>query len=259
LKQHVAQATSTLLSAEADATAAKVEYDRIQLLANTGSVTAKARDEAQARYEAGAAKVAEAKAGIATAKAEVLASSARETEAAATLEYTRIVAPFGGLVVERNAELGDYLGPDSKRANLFTVEQTDTLRIRMHIPEHAASLAGKGDPVTVQLAGREFVTKLIRVSGSLDPVTRTMTAEAELSDPELIPGTFGTAILKTASLEKALIVPAAALKTTKNGSPHVLVQEAGQTKTVPVTIFAVEGTQAILSSGPEPGANVILP
>jgi hypothetical protein len=86
-----------------------------------------------------------------------------------------------------------------------------------------------------------------------------MTAEAEIKGSNILPGTFGTAVLKAAALEKATIVPLAAVRTDADGSRHVLVLDGGQQKKVAVTLFAVDGTQAVLSNGPAAGDKIVLP
>jgi RND family efflux transporter MFP subunit len=259
-KQKIAQAASVLRSAEALAKAAKSEAARIAGLAGSGTVTSKARDEADLRSAAADAKVAEAEAMIHGAEAEALAAAARETEAAAALEYTRITAPFDGLVVERSAELGDFLGPASKRGNLFTVEQVDPLRVRLQIPEHAAAFANAGDPLVIRISGLEIATKLTRLAGSLDPVTKTMTAEVDLpGTTALLPGAYGTAALTLESLENAVLVPLAALRSGPDGSRFVLVQDGDSQRNVPVKFIALDGSTAVLSAGPANGEKVILP
>jgi HlyD family secretion protein len=258
-KQRIAQAASLLRSAEASAAAARSESDRISRLAATGTVTSKARDEAEARSHAAAAKVGEAEAAMAGAEAESLAAAARQTEAEAALEYTQLTAPFDGLVVERQANLGDFLGSDSVRQKLFVLEQTDPLRVRLHVPEHAAALTGAGDPVTLKLGGREFAAKLNRVSGSLDPITRTLTAEIDLTGTGLMPGTFGSATIAAAKLDEAVIIPLAALRTEADGSRFVTVLNGSTETKVPATLFATDGQNAILAAGPDHGADVLIP
>jgi RND family efflux transporter MFP subunit len=258
-KQNIVAASSLLKSAEALANAAESEFNRISKLSNTGTVTGKSRDEANARLEGAKARVGEAEAGIVGAEADALAAESRATEAAAALEYTRITAPFDGLVVERRAELGDFLGPASKRENLFTLEQTNPLRIRIHIPEHAAAHADPGDVVTLRIGGLEIATQLTRVSGSLDPETKTMTAEVDLKDSTLLPGSMGSAVLNLALLENAVRVPLSALHTAADGSRFVKTLDGGDTREIPVTLAAVDGRTAILSTGPANGAKVIVP
>jgi RND family efflux transporter MFP subunit len=258
-KQKTSQAAAMFRSAEALAEAAKSESSRISSLAKSGTVTTKARDESAARLAAAVARVGEAEAMIAGAEAEALAAAARETEATAALEYTRIAAPFDGIVVERRAEPGDFLGPGSVRENLFTLEQIDPLRIRIEIPEHAAALAGAGDPVTIRIAGREITAKLDRAAGSLDPVTKTMAAEIDLNGTGLIPGSFGSATLTTEKLDNVVLVPLAALRTNPDGTLHVLVAEGDTRRDVPVELLTTEGTTAVLSRGPANGDRVVVP
>ncbi len=258
-KQLITQATSLHRAAEANAAAAKSESSRISRLVASGSVTAKARDEADARLASAEAKVSEVEAAVLGAEAESLAAEARANEARAVLEYTRITAPFDGLVVERRAVPGDFLAPGPTRERLFTLEQTETLRVRMHIPEHAAMLADAGDAAVIQIGGTQVATQLTRVSGSLDPVTKTMTAEVDLAQTKLLPGSMGSATLKLASVDNAILVPLAALHTAADGSRFVKTLDGNNTREVPVTLAAVDGRTAILTTGPAAGDKVIIP
>lgn len=257
--QRVTEAAALVRSAEALARAAKSEADRLIDLASGGTVTSKVRDEAEARAAAAQARIAEAEAAIAAAEAEALAAKARQTEAEAALAFTRITAPFDGLVVARHANPGEFLGEGSPKAELFVVEQTEPLRVRLHVPEHAAALTGAGDPVRLQLGGLEIPTRLSRVSGSLDPTTRTLAAEVDLPNTSLTPGTFGTATVTTAHLENAVFLPLSAVRTAEDGSRFVLISGNPEPSRQPVTLFAVDGTQAILSAGPPAGSQVVLP
>jgi HlyD family secretion protein len=255
--QRVEQAKAALAAAEAETKASESEYDRLRQLAGAGTVTTKARDEAEARYESTKAQVGAAAAGVAAAEAEALASAARAAEAEAALAYTRVVAPFDGLVVARRAELGDFLDGGAKGADLFTFEQTDPLRVRLHIPEHAAALARAGQAATLRLGGREFVVELARVSGSLDPVTRTVSAEADLPGSGLLPGTFGSATMTLAKLESAATLPLSAVRTAADGSRYVLVATEAGEKTVPVTLHHAEGPKAIVTGDLVAGQSVL--
>lgn len=246
-EQGVTGAMALLESAKAVATAAESEFTRLRQLSSAGTVTTKVSDESAARFAAAKAKVAEAEAGVASAKAEALAAAARATEAEVMLEYTRIVAPYDGRVVARQAEQGDFLATAAEGAALFTFEETDLLRVRLHVPEHAAALTRAGQAVTLKLGGREFKAELARVSGSLDPVTRTVTAEVDLSGSGLLPGTFGTATMTLAKFESAVLLPLSAVKTEADGSRFVLVTAETGEKKVPVTLHTVEGLKAVLT------------
>jgi RND family efflux transporter MFP subunit len=237
--------------------AAESEFTRLRQLAGAGTVTTKVSDESEARSAAAKARVAEAEAGVASAKAAALAAAARATEAAVMLEYTRLVAPYDGRVVARHAELGDFLATAAEGASLFTYEQTDPLRIKLHVPEHAAALTKAGQAVTLKLGGREFKAELARVSGSLDPVTRTVTAEVDLSGSGLLPGTFGTATMTLAKLESAALIPLGAVKTESDGSRYVLVSGETGEKKVPVTLHTVEGLKAVLTGDLVAGQSVL--
>lgn len=257
--QKIEQARAILASTEATARAAESEFSRLRALAGSGTVTPKARDEAEARYEASKAGVGEARAGIAAAEADSLAAAARTTEAEAVLAYTRILAPYDGLVVSRRAELGDFLNGGAKGADLFTFEQTDPLRVRLYVPEHAAALTKAGQALTLRLGGQEFSAEVTRVSGSLDPVTRTVTAEVDLKGSDLLPGSFGAATMTLAKLESAALVPLAAVRTAADRSRYLVVLDGEARKNVPVTLHTTEGSKAVVTGDLVAGMIVLLP
>ena len=83
-----------------------------------------------------------------------------------------------------------------------------------------------------------------------------MTAEVDAKSSAILPGSMGSATLTLASLEHAVTVPVTALHTADDGSRFVKTEDGTNT---PVTLAAVDGKNAILSSGPANGTKVIVP
>jgi RND family efflux transporter MFP subunit len=156
-----------------------------------------ARDAAQATVVAREADVAKAKANLAkarvdvdTANAQVKVAEADERMAAAMLAYTKVTAPYDGVVTVRNANTGDYVQAvtgDKSSANpsaIFVVASLNMLRIFVDVPEQYARYVQTGTKADVRaeaLSGRPIHSAVIRTSWSIRERTRTLRAEIDLS------------------------------------------------------------------------------
>ncbi len=129
--------------------------------------------------------VAQLQANLAAAEANV--QRLRQLE-----DFKRVLAPFAGVITRRNVDVGDLI--DSSRL-LFTLSQTDPLRVYVSVPQAYAQLVRTGQPVTVtqgELRGRRFAGTLVRTAASIDSATRTMQLEVALPnrDGSLLPGAY---------------------------------------------------------------------
>jgi RND family efflux transporter MFP subunit len=150
--------------------------------------------------------------------------------------YRRVVAPFDGVVVRRNVDVGTLIGAGNNGANreLFYLAQVDPLKIEVAVPQTWASAVHPGQEATVKLLerpGTPFAGKVVRVAGALDAGTRSMQVEISLRNPEgkLLPGAYAEVGLPLANTAGKLVVPIAALQFRQDG-PRVAVvrkDEAG--------------------------------
>ena len=106
--------------------------------------------------------------------------------------FKRVLAPFAGVVTRRNVDVGDLI--DGSRV-LFTLAQTDPLRVYVNVPQAYAQLIKAGQPVQVtqgELRGQSFAGTVARTAGSIDTATRTMQTEISLpnTDGRLLPGAY---------------------------------------------------------------------
>jgi RND family efflux transporter MFP subunit len=177
-------------------------------------------DAAVARANVGIAK---ANRTLAARQIDLAAASVERTKA--LLGYTQIVAPFDGVVARRLVNRGDLVQPPTgtlMRA-LFTVQRIDTIRVFCDVPENDVPYLHIGDPAIVTpsgLKGKPFIGKVTRFSLRLDPETRDMRTEIDLSNPEerLYPGMYATVSLEMNRHPNALTVPAAAVGSDGDGS-----------------------------------------
>jgi RND family efflux transporter MFP subunit len=139
---------------------------------------------------------------VATAAAKVQVAEAEVRRTKAMLDYTRIAAPYDGVVTVRNANKGDYVqavtGDKSTTAPsaIFVVERTDKLRIFVDVPERYAAYVQKGTKAAVRadaLSGVEIPATVTRTSWAIRDKTRTLWTEIDLTKKEyngLRPGMY---------------------------------------------------------------------
>ncbi len=169
LKTTVAAAAARLEEARARAERAKVDYDRAQALVASGAGTQQEADEAQTELDrAAAARNAEdamlvvARGRVAEGEAEVSVADARLAEAAATtkgraaardeaqavLEKTEVRAPFDGVVVLKDAEVGEVVSPNAQGGNsrgaVVTMVDFASLEAQVELPERSLAHVEKG-------------------------------------------------------------------------------------------------------------------
>lgn len=173
-----------------------------------------------------------------------------------------VVAPFPGVVVAREASLGEMVGPADQ---LFTVADLTTLWLEMDIYERDLSRVATDLPVevtTAALPGRSFPGRIAYVGDILDPATRTVRARVELPNENgaLKPGMFATATIRAGEGDAAsAAVPLEAVQEVE-GSPSVFVpgDEPGEFVVRPVEVGApIEGDRILIRSGLRPGDAVV--
>lgn len=198
----------------------RAEHERIRELAEKGSVTGKlvdetlnqlrsaeaGRDEAQAHVLAVEADLAEAEAIVAKAKTDEAVARVRVKVAEAEvgrlkafLSYARIRSPFAGIISQRNIDTGHFVQPGTgSQPPLFVVERIDTLRVAVDVPEREAVHVQVGSTAWIQvpaLGNEEFESNVSRTSWVLDPASRTLRVEIDLSNSERLfrPGMYAKA------------------------------------------------------------------
>jgi RND family efflux transporter MFP subunit len=143
--------------------------------------------------------------------------------------FKRVVAPFAGVITRRNVDVGDLIDPSRV---LFTLAQTDSLRVVVNVPQSAAQVVKPGLAVTVtqaELRDQRFAGEVVRTAGAIDPATRTLQAEVALPnrDGKLLPGAYVQVALPLPA-SAALIVPTNALMFRAEGSLVAVVDAGGK-------------------------------
>src|SRR5262249_53566512 len=181
-------------------------------------------EQAEARHESALENVHNLEAVLEEKRAQFDLARKQLTDVA-------VVSPISGVVKQKLASRGVYLQPGKPVA---TIVQINPLRLKLEVPETFATTISRGQMVTLRVdsfAERQFKGQIKRISPSLDEKSRSLMAEAEVSnaDGALKPGMFARAQIVSDSASVALMVPEKAV-----------VSLAGVTK-----VFVVEGDRAV--------------
>ncbi len=229
---------SALRSAEADVTSARTaaqtaqwNYDQSRDLFKVGAI---AERDLRATEQAAAA-----------AKAQQAAAESRLRSAQSTARDTRIVAPVAGTIQFRRVQGGEHV---SRGAELFTLVRFDVLELTASLPARRANDVMPGQPVRFLADGKVFTGKVARVSPTIDPASRSITAYVQIPNPrgELKGNTFSSGQIIAQTLNNVLVVPQPAVRTGQDGKQFVYRIVGGELEQAPVTVGAVDEARGLV-------------
>jgi len=262
------EASADLARRQHELLRAQSEYEALHLAySRLAQVSSSAKDlVAQQELDDAASKDRAAQAEVAAAEAALASARANDARVRSLLAYTRIVAPFAGIVTKRYAHVGTMLPAGTSTSTqalpLVHLAQNDPVRLVIPVPESAAPLIHDGTPVRVSIPaiGRTFNARVTRFSGELDLATRTLRAEVDLPNAryELTPGEYANVELVLAKKENALTVPVDAV-VNRDGRTSVFVVTSQNVIERRAVSLGMETPQAVeITSGLHPGERVIV-
>src|SRR5271165_3530454 len=151
------------------------------------------------------------------AAAAVALARAETSKYRTLMDYTRITAPFAGVVTKRFADLGSLIQAGTSAGTNPTVElaEDDLLRLRFPVPEAETPLVHPGTLVqcTVDAVHRTFSGRIVRDEWAIERSTRTMIAEVDVPNPggDLKAGMYATIVLPLRTVSSVIAVPLQAL------------------------------------------------
>ncbi len=183
--------------------------------------------------------------------------------------FRRLVAPFEGTVTARNADLGQLVtaaGATNSMggvAPLFRIASTGALRIYVQIPQTQAPRVKPGMMARLTVPerpDRDYVAKVVRSAGAIDPATRSLRVELAVEDPkgELLTGAFahvGFSMDGSGGLPR---LPVAALIFRGKGAQVAVLGTDGKAQLKPIKIGRDYGTEFEVAAGVGPGDEVVL-
>lgn len=204
--EQLAQARSTLATAQANLELSQITKDRYDSLLKKHAVAQQDADNAAGSYTAN--------------RAIVDADSANVRHYEALVSFEKVYAPFDGVITARNTDIGDLINSGSNsapRTDLFDISQTRTLRVYVNVPEEYSQAVKLGrTPADITLAefpGQRFPGKLVRTSDAINATTRTLLAEVDLDNPggTLLSGSYAEVHLKIQAKNSSFLLPVSAL------------------------------------------------
>lgn len=260
LDHQIAQAQATLAQNEAtlqqtlaSRDLAQVTNERDGRLVKQGWVTQQQGDTDRLTLEA-------QKAAVGVAQSNVAAQQALVKVLQQTKNYQRVVAPFDGVITQRNIDNGSLVQAGS--TFMFTLMHSNVIRVQVNVPQDAAFGLKPGVDAVVrvpELPDQPFAGKVTRIADALAPGTRTLLAEIDVPNPDglLSPGLYCTVELHIPRKTPGLIVPADAIVFGPTGL-HVAVVKHGAVHLQKVTVARDFGTTVEVRDGVAPGDTVIL-
>jgi len=252
----LAQLEATLRQAEANLELANVTWQRDQPLVEKGWAT-----KQQGTVDVQTLKAQQAAVGV--AQANVRAQQAQLLLLKQQKAYTQVVAPFDGVVTQRNIDVGSLVQADAASGTfMFAVMRSTDVRIQLYVPQSEAYGVAPGVAAVVhvpEMPARTFPGKVTRIADALQPGTRTLLTEIDVPNPDgvLAPGMYGTVELYIPRKAPALLVSADAIIFNSDGL-HVAVVENGAAHLRKIDIARDLGREVEISAGLKPSDRVIL-
>jgi len=263
LDHQIAQAEATLGQTEAalrqnqaNADLSSATWQRDKPLVEKGWVTLQQGDVDRLGLQAQQAAVGVAQSNIAAQQAQLSVLRQRK-------DYQSVVAPFDGVITQRNIDVGSLVQADATSGTfMFTIMQDNVIRTQVYVPQDEAFGLGPGVDAVVrvpEIPGRTFPGRVTRIADALQPGTRTLLTEIDVPNPDgaLDPGIYCTVELHIPRKVPSLIVPADAIIFNADGL-HVAVLENGTAHFRKVTVTRDFGTSVEVSDGLKAGDQVIL-
>jgi membrane fusion protein, multidrug efflux system len=204
------QAEAEEAEARAQAAAAASTYARLEEAAKTqGAVAGNELVQAEKQKDAADSLLLSRTAAARAAKARMAASGEMES-------YLRVRAPFDGTITDRFVHPGMMVEPNG-HTPLLRLQQTTRLRLVVPVPESYVGSVVRGGSVTFQVPahpGKSYTGKIARIANAVDPQSRTMMVELDVSDKTLAPGMYPTVDWPVGSNDMSLFVPGTSVVTT---------------------------------------------
>jgi RND family efflux transporter MFP subunit len=217
----VSRAQHELYRYQAQYKALHLEYTRLNGVfeSQPGIVAQQEVDDAQGKDLAASAQVDAGQAALEAAESQLSVAKAKLSHDQSLFDYSRITAPFSGVVTERYANLGTLVqagtGSSTQAMPIVRLSQDELFRLVIPVPESYVQYIRIGDHVDVRVPSlsRTFPGKVARFSVDVREDTRTMHTEVDVPNPQrvLLPGLYADAELSLDRKDDVPTVPVQAL------------------------------------------------
>lgn len=264
----VTRAQHELSRYQAQYTSLHLEYTRLNGVFQTqpGIVAQQEVDDAQGKDLAAASQVDAGQAALDAAQSQLAAAKAKLIHDQSLYDYSRITAPFSGIVTERYANYGTLMqagiGSSTQAMPLVRLSEDDLFRLVIPVPEAYVRYIRIGDPVNVRVPSlnRSFPGKVARFSVDVRADTRTMHTEVDVPNPQrvLLPGLYAEADLQFAHRDNVPSVPVQALSHRGDQTHVFVVATDGTIEEREVQVGIQTSNDAEITSGLNEGEQVVV-
>ena len=217
----VQHAKDELQRAHAARDIAQLSFNRLTEVSKKrpGLVAQQEIDDAQSKYLVADAQVSAANSALAAAGQQVAVNNSDVARVKTLMDYTRVTAPFAGVITRRYADKGSMIqagtASQTQAMPVVRLSENSKLRLILPVPESAVSTVHIGQQVEVRVPNlnRSFPGKVARFSDKLSLATRTMDTEVDVPNPSLIliPGMYAEVDLSLARRTGVLAIPVTAV------------------------------------------------
>jgi RND family efflux transporter MFP subunit len=256
LQNSVNQAEATTHQNEANRSLAQVTWGRDSVLVDKGWVTRQQGDTDRFTLQAQQHATQAAQKNAAAMQAQLDTANQQKI-------YQQVLAPFDGVVTQRNIDVGSLITANATSGTaMFTVVQSGVIRVWVYVPQDSAFGVAPGVDAVIRVPAMPNLTfhgKVTRIANALQPGTRTLLTEVDIPNPDgaLQPGVYCTVELKIPRQSPALIVPASAIIFDREGM-RVAVVEDGVARLRKIAITTDSGTEVEVNDGVKEGDKVVL-
>ena len=234
----VARAKDDVRRAQTGVDMTHVTYERLANVAKTrpGLIAQQEIDDARGKDLMADAQVAGARSTLIAMQENVHVAMAEHDRLKAMYAYTKVTAPFAGVVTKRYADTGSMIqagtASQTQAMPIAKLSRNNMLRLILPVPESAVPTIKTGSKVAVRVPSlsRNFDGRVARLSEKIQTGTRTMDVEVDVPNPQLIliPGMYAEVDLGLAERKAVLTVPLTALAEEGDHSVVYLVNAKNQ-------------------------------
>jgi RND family efflux transporter MFP subunit len=245
-----------------------LEYTRLNgvFQSQPGLVAQQEVDDAQGKDLAAASQVDAGQAALDAAESQLGAAKAKLIHDQSLFDYSKITAPFSGVVTERYANLGTLvqagISSSTQAMPIVRLSQDDLFRLVIPVPESYVQYIRVGDPVAVSVPSlnRTFPGKVARFSVDVRADTRTMHTEVDVPNPKrlLIPGLYADAQLALEKKQDVPTVPIQALDREGANTSVYVVNQSGEVEQHTVQVGLETAMDAEITAGLTEGQMVVI-
>jgi len=217
----VARADDELHRSQSAHEISHLSYTRLDKVAQQrpGLVAQQEIDDAHGKDLVSEAQIAGAKSAAAAARQQVDVNKAELSKIRTMMEYTRVTAPFAGVITKRYADTGSMIqagtASQTQAMPVVKLSQNTLLRLILPVPESAVPSVRIGQQVEVKVSSlkRSFPGRVARFSDKVQPSTRTMDTEVDVQNSSmvLVPGMYAEVNLTLTEKNNVLAVPVTAV------------------------------------------------